>query len=155
MAQRKTITAFFATETDMQNFSGRLAAMIPAGAVLFLSGPLGAGKTTFTRGFLRGLGYAGKVKSPTYTLVEPYDIAGRKLFHFDFYRLNDPKELEHIGIREYFSASNLCLIEWPDKGLAWLPEPDLACYIAVMGQGREIRIEAHSTLGEGILNRLL
>src|ERR1700733_14455647 len=91
------------TESDLLTFAGELAETITAGAIIYLSGPLGAGKTTFTRGFLRGLGFQEKVKSPTYAVVEPYDIAGRKVFHFDFYRLKDAKELEYIGIQDYFA----------------------------------------------------
>lgn len=145
----------FIAETDMDVFSARLAKTIKNGAIIFLYGPLGAGKTTFARGFLRGLGFQDKVKSPTYTLVEPYHLAGRDLFHFDLYRLNDAKELEHIGIQEYFTPSAICLIEWPENGFPFLPQPDLACYIAFAKEGREIRLEAHSACGQEVLEKLL
>src|SRR5262245_37113932 len=92
---------YFATEEEFLVFAAEFAQAVDSGSI-FLSGPLGVGKTTFTRGFLRGLGYQNKVKSPTYTLVEPYEISGRKLFHFDFYRLKDSSELVDIGLQEYF-----------------------------------------------------
>lgn len=132
----------------------QLTKAIDEGAVIFLYGLLGAGKTTFVRGFLRGLGYQEKVKSPTYTLVESYEVAGRSVFHFDFYRLTDPEELQYIGIKEYFFSSAICLIEWPEKGLSLLPTPDLACYIEFAGEGRQIRLEACSVRGKTILGRL-
>jgi tRNA threonylcarbamoyladenosine biosynthesis protein TsaE len=138
----------------MLQFGGQLAQAIENNAIVFLYGPLGAGKTTLTRGFLRSLGYQDKVKSPTYTLVEPYEIGDKTIFHFDFYRLNDPQELEHIGIKEYFHASSICLIEWPDKGFPLLPVPDLTCYIEIKDQGREIRLSAQTKQGEEMLKRI-
>ncbi|RDI41510.1 tRNA (adenosine(37)-N6)-threonylcarbamoyltransferase complex ATPase subunit type 1 TsaE [Aquicella lusitana] len=143
------------TEEDMLAFGSQFANAIESGAILFLYGPLGAGKTTLTRGFLRGLGFTEKVKSPTYTLVEQYEIAGHILFHFDFYRLEDARELEQIGIQEYFSPSSICLIEWPEKGVPLLPEPDLACYIAFAEEGREIKLVSYSDRGERILKKLI
>ena len=142
------------TEVNLQQLAAGCARAIKTGAIIFLYGPLGAGKTTFTRGFLRALGYAGKVKSPTFTLVEPYDLAGRALFHFDFYRLEDAHELEEIGIREYFSDAAICLIEWPEKGFPLLPEPDLACYIAFADKGRDVRLEAHTERGKKIMDEM-
>ncbi|OGT41120.1 MAG: tRNA (adenosine(37)-N6)-threonylcarbamoyltransferase complex ATPase subunit type 1 TsaE [Gammaproteobacteria bacterium RIFCSPHIGHO2_12_FULL_37_34] len=123
--------------------------------IIFLQGPLGAGKTTFVRGFLRGLGFDGKVKSPTYTLVEPYEIAERKIFHFDFYRLNHVKELLDIGIEEYFTVHAICLIEWPEKGLPLLPPADLIIEIAMHDTGRDVSLKAHSLLGEKIVKEYL
>jgi tRNA threonylcarbamoyladenosine biosynthesis protein TsaE len=123
-------------------------------AILFFYGDLGAGKTTLTRGFLRGLGYEGKVKSPTYTIVEPYEIKNQKVYHFDFYRLQDPQELEFIGIEDYFVPHAISLIEWPDQGGNLLPAADLSCYIEPYQEGRQVRIEAHSAHGHEILKQL-
>lgn len=135
-------------------FASNLAAVVTDGVILFLYGDLGAGKTTFTRGFLRGLGYTEKVKSPTYTLVEPYEVQDKKIFHFDLYRLEDPQELNFIGIKDYFFPQSLCLIEWPEKGFPFLPQPDLACYIEFNDCGREMRLLAYTQKGEAILNAL-
>lgn len=143
-----------ATEDAQLVFGGHLAKVIQDGTVIFLHGPLGAGKTTLTRGFLRGLGYEGKVKSPTYTLVEPYEVADKKIFHFDLYRLNHAEELEHIGINEYFSAESICLIEWPEKGFPLLPPSDIDCYISINQQGRDVRLQAHSAKGAQVLHDL-
>jgi tRNA threonylcarbamoyladenosine biosynthesis protein TsaE len=120
---------------------------------IFLHGQLGAGKTTFTRGFLRGLGYQGRVKSPTYTLVESYDLPNLPVFHFDFYRLQDAAELEFMGIQDYFIPSAICLIEWPEKGDSFLPEPDLSFYFNLQNTSREVKIIAQSAYGQMILQR--
>lgn len=148
------ITKYTYTEDDMLALGAALAKAVNSGIVIYLNGPLGAGKTTLTRGFLRGLGYESKVKSPTYTLVEPYEVGIRTIFHFDLYRLIHPEELEHMGIREYFTADSVSLIEWPEKGFPLLPRADLACYIEFQEGGREINIEARSGKGEEILRLL-
>jgi len=123
------------------------------GLTLFLSGDLGAGKTTFCRGLLRALGHRGAVKSPTYTLVETYDLPDRQLHHFDLYRLGDPEELEYMGIRDYFEPGNLCLLEWPEKGQGFLPQPDLRVKVSIDGQGRRLGLAADSPRGQALLKR--
>lgn len=123
--------------------------------IIFLQGILGAGKTTFTRGFLRGLNYQGTVKSPTYTLVEPYHFKAFDLFHFDFYRVIHAEELENIGLQEYFNSRSVCLIEWPEKALGQLPEADLVCELKPHGNGRDIKITAQTSHGKKILKQLI
>ncbi|MHB1221014.1 MAG: tRNA (adenosine(37)-N6)-threonylcarbamoyltransferase complex ATPase subunit type 1 TsaE, partial [Gammaproteobacteria bacterium] len=142
------------SEEEMLQFAGRLAPLIPLGSVIFLHGDLGAGKTTFTRGFLRGLGYSDKVKSPTYTLVEPYELTDKSIYHFDLYRLNVAEELLHMGVQDYFGPSSICLLEWPEKGFPLLPLPDLDCYIRFTEQGRHLKLVASSQVGKTILQQL-
>lgn len=138
-------------ESDTLEVAKDLASVIHPGTVIFLLGELGSGKTTFARGFLRGLGYRGKVKSPTYTLVESYDMAICTLFHFDLYRLNQPQELQQMGIEEYFSPIFITLIEWPEKGGTYLPTPDVICRLSYEGMGRHIEIDSHTKNGEAVI----
>lgn len=118
---------------------------------LYLQGELGAGKTTFVRGLLRGLGYQGLVKSPTYALVEPYEAGGRRLYHFDLYRLAAPEELEALGGRDYFAEGGLCLVEWPERAAGVLPPPDLLLRLSLAGTRRELDCEARTPAGERCL----
>ena len=126
---------------ETEAFGAELFKIMPSKSLIFLQGDLGAGKTTLVRGFLRAAGYNGAVKSPTYTLVEEYTIGGRKIFHFDLYRVVDPEELEWIGIRDYFDQDSICFIEWPDKGTGFLPEPDRVITLKTQGLGRSLNIE--------------
>lgn len=122
-----------------------LAAVCEAGAVVWLTGTLGAGKTTLSRGWLQALGHCGAVKSPTYTIVEPYTLACGTVYHFDLYRLNDPEELELMGIRDYFISAYLCLIEWPEKGDALLSRPDMSINLSHdASDGRTMTITVYS-----------
>lgn len=131
-----------------------LAATMAPGCVLYLSGELGAGKTTLVRGLLHALGHGGTVKSPTYTLVEPYQVAGRRLFHWDLYRLADPEELEFLGLREQIDGEAMLLIEWPERGRGELPGADLEIALRYAGEGRACRLEARSSTGQTLLARL-
>jgi tRNA threonylcarbamoyladenosine biosynthesis protein TsaE len=135
----------------MEAFGALLAHCCPPGAVLFLYGELGAGKTTLVRGFLRHLGHEGAVKSPTYTLVEPYQLGERRIHHFDLYRLGDPEELEYLGIRDYFDGQAIALIEWPQQGSGMLPAPLLSLHIHYHEGGRQLRLEGEGEAAEALL----
>ncbi|MDF3919722.1 tRNA (adenosine(37)-N6)-threonylcarbamoyltransferase complex ATPase subunit type 1 TsaE [Salinicola salarius] len=119
-----------------------------------LIGDLGAGKTTLARGILRAYGHVGAVKSPTYTLVEPYETTAARIFHFDLYRLGDPEELEFIGARDMLGDDALCLIEWPSRGVGWLPTPDLEIHLRVHSAGRIAWGIAHSEQGRAVMEKL-
>ena len=125
-----------------------------AGGIIHLRGDLGAGKTTLTRGFLRGYGHEGAVKSPTYTLVEPYELAHCNIYHFDLYRLSDPEEFEYLGTDQYFESPNLCLVEWAEHGAGWAPSADLRIELCETDAGRTARCSALSQRGSEMLSAL-
>lgn len=119
--------------------------------VIYLRGNLGAGKTTLVRGLLRALGYAGRVKSPTYTLIELYDLAGLNLRHFDLYRLRDAQEWESAGFRDEFNGINICMVEWPEHAAELLPPADLEMNISILPEGRTLDLYAHTAAGKKCL----
>lgn len=135
-----------------------LARAIAPGLVIHLHGDLGAGKTALTRALLHAAGHAGPVRSPTYTLSEPYRIklsgAAVNLIHFDLYRMSSPEEFLDAGFREDFNGHNICIVEWPEKADPVLPQPDLNVFLSVSGQGRDVELQALSPLGLLCLDRL-
>ncbi|CBL45478.1 Protein of unknown function UPF0079 [gamma proteobacterium HdN1] len=128
-------------EPAMEQLGRWLAVSLQAPLVAFLDGALGAGKTTLSRGILRGLGHDGSVKSPTYTVVEPYSVGDVTVYHFDLYRISDPDELELMGIRDYFTATSICLLEWPQNGMGVLPKPDIHLRIEKSDSCRRVLLE--------------
>lgn len=141
-------------EDSTIHLGAKLAELIKPGTVVTLSGDLGAGKTTLTRALLRSMGVLGRIKSPTYTLVEPYVISNLYLYHFDFYRFEDPDEWEASGFRECFHSNSICLIEWPEKAQGSLPPPDLAISLSWEAEGRRCSVRSFSKAGLACLNAL-
>ncbi len=148
------VTVELADESATLALGRRLAGALQAPSILIeLNGELGAGKTTLVRGLLRGLGYAENVVSPTYTLMEVYCAGGLEIVHLDLYRINDPEELEFLGLRDRF-ASSVVLVEWPQRGAAWLPPADLQVHLRLQGVGRTAVLRALSQNGRALIARL-
>ncbi|MEM1111432.1 MAG: tRNA (adenosine(37)-N6)-threonylcarbamoyltransferase complex ATPase subunit type 1 TsaE [Pseudomonadota bacterium] len=151
-SQSELPSEFLPDEGAMVAAGQRLATALRPGLVVYLQGELGMGKTTFSRGLLRALGHGGAVKSPTYTLVEPYAFGELKVYHFDLYRLGDAEELEFMGIRDYFDSTSVCLVEWPERGAGVLPRADIVINIAPDNRGRRLHWQALTDLGREVLN---
>ena len=144
----QNITLTLADETATLLLGAEIARALHPGLIIFLHGELGTGKTTFARGILRGLGYQGKVKSPTYNLIELYKISRLYLYHFDLYRFEDPTEWEDTGFREYFNPASICVVEWPQKAEGLLPPADLTFLFRLSDTGRVVEIKADTQAGE-------
>ena len=154
----KKITAYLPDESATQALGRALARALGPGLVIYLQGDLGAGKTALTRALLHAAGHKGAVKSPTYTLSEPYriELDGRtvNLIHYDLYRMSSPEEFLDAGFREDFDGRNICIVEWPEKGEPVLPPPDVQVLLSVSGHGRAVELQALSELGLLCLERL-
>ena len=151
------ITLQLADEQTTLKVGADFAHTLEAGVNVYLYGDLGAGKTTLVRGALNGLGFVGKVKSPTYTLVEPYQVQVNKtiinVYHFDLYRFMDEEEWDAAGFRDYFNPQSVCLIEWPNKAGSLIPQADIDVYLELSGEGRVARLIGNTTAGKACLER--
>lgn len=150
----KQQTYFLADHDATVALGKQLGGALQGSAIVYLDGCLGAGKTTLCRGILSAFGYSGAVKSPTYTLVEPYELDSQIIYHFDLYRLGDPEELEYMGIRDYFSANAVCIVEWFERGEGILPKPDILVALTPKELGREAKLSALSPLGESVVKQI-
>jgi len=143
-----------ASEVEVARLAARFAACLEPPLVVYLRGDLGAGKTTFARAYIHALGYVGYVKSPSYGLLETYEAGGRKVLHLDLYRIEDPEELEYLALRDLFDERTVLLVEWPDRGGARLPAPDLLLDFSEAETSRTIRAQARSERAETLLAAL-
>jgi len=148
------LTRTVPSEQAMEQLGAELGRRLAVGSRVYLSGPLGAGKTTLVRGMLRALGHTGAVKSPTFTLIEPYSIGERSVYHFDLYRLQDAEELEFLGIRDYLAGESICIVEWAEKANGLLPHPDVEVRILRSDSERTVELAAHSDRGTAVLREL-
>ena len=142
------LRAHLPSEAETVALGAALARVLRPGLQIWLQGNLGSGKTTLTRGVLRALGHEGKVKSPTYTLIEPYSVSRLNLYHFDFYRFNSPDEYLDAGLDEYFSGDGVCVVEWPEKAHPHLASPDLEILLQPQGNGRLAEFIGHTDAGQ-------
>ena len=154
----QTLTAYLPDDAATDALGAALARALVRGLVIYLHGDLGAGKTALTRAMLRAAGHQGTVKSPTYTLSEPYNVTldhqPLSVIHYDLYRMSSPEEFLDAGFREDFDGHNVCIVEWPEKGEPVLPPPDIRVLLSVNGLGRDVELHALSDLGLLCLDRL-
>jgi len=155
IAQSGHFSARLDSTEDTEAAGAALAHALTPGLVVYLNGDLGAGKTTLVRGALRALGYSGKVKSPTYTLIEPYVVSRLNLYHFDFYRFQSPEEYFEAGLDEYFANDGVCLVEWPQKAAPYLAKPDVEASLSPCDGGRLIEVRALTESGQLCAQKLL
>ena len=140
----------FSSEQELEVFAKKFASDLHLPLVIWLQGDLGAGKTSFARALIHALGYKGRVKSPTYGLLEQYQIASLQVLHMDLYRINDPGELEFLGLGDLLDDKTILLIEWPDRGGDWLPEPDFIFEFGYASEGRDLHWIACTKLARTI-----
>jgi tRNA threonylcarbamoyladenosine biosynthesis protein TsaE len=140
----------FPREKDLVNFAQKFTSDLHLPLVIWLRGDLGTGKTTFARGLIHALGYKGRVKSPTYGLLEQYQVGALQVLHMDLYRISDPGELEFLGIEDLLDDQTILLIEWPDKGGFWLPEPDFIFEFGYASEGRDLNWAACTKLARTV-----
>ena len=145
----------FPVEQDLVAFANKFASDLQLPLVIWLQGDLGAGKTAFARALIHSLGYEGRVKSPTYGLMELYQLASLQVVHMDLYRINDPGELEFLGLMDLLDEKTILLIEWPDKGGSWLPEADLIFTFSYAVQGRDLNWRALTSRAKTSIERFL
>jgi tRNA threonylcarbamoyladenosine biosynthesis protein TsaE len=149
-----TVERQVASVAEMEALGAKLATQVGNVRLVSIHGPLGAGKTTLVRGMLRGLGHADAVKSPTFTLVEPYIFGNLHFYHFDLYRLNDPGELEFLGMRDYLDGKGVCVVEWAERAQGVLPSSDVDIMIEPTETGRMVRIMTFTPQGDVLLKAL-
>ena len=156
-AGSETVTGevVFAREQHLEQFANKFACNIPKPLIIWLEGDLGAGKTTFARGLIHALGYKGRVKSPTYGLLEHYQLDTLQVLHMDLYRISDPGELEYLGVEDLLDEQTILLIEWPDRGASWLPEPDFVFKFGYLDEGRDLHWVAHTPVAKSFVSGFL